>query len=566
MRDEVGRRTALRQERTAIEQAVAAWRATLGAGHVLEYAGTCSAAQTATYATTTRVPAVLRPGSTDDVQACMRIANRFGTPVYPVSGGRNYGFGSRVPHRDCAIMDLSRMNAIVDFDESLGYVTVEPGVTFGQMHGFLAGRQARVVMSVPSTSPQASLVGHAVERGPGRGPAGDRFGQACAMEVVLPTGERIHTGLDRFDGAAAAPLYHYGVGPYLDGMFSQANLGVVTKMTFWLAPFPSHVLNFTFAVTSRGNLPVAIDAIRPLLLKGLIGPGSFGMWSKERLLADLCTVEWDDGNRDCVIPPAEVDRRLRQTFVGRLFGVHAWYGHGTVYAYSRRQRAAARAMIRHALRGKVDRLQFRVPDLALRLVEARRAATGRRLLSFDNVRRISRPDEPRAAAAARLHRWRKPASIGGGDDPDRERCGFIWLTPTLPLDGRAVERAATAAAETLLSWRFDPILALVPLSHRAVEMLCAIVYDRDQPGADARAAGCHDALLERMCALGYYPYRLNHLSMKALPAGRDDFELLVRKLKTALDPQDILAPGRYDFRVSTAGSPTEPCRRGASPP
>ena len=64
----------------------------------------------------------------------MRIANRWKVAVYPISSGRNWGYGSRVPAADgCVLLDLGRMNQIVDFNEELGYVTVEPGVTQAQL-------------------------------------------------------------------------------------------------------------------------------------------------------------------------------------------------------------------------------------------------------------------------------------------------------------------------------------------------------------------------------------------------------------------------------------------------
>ena len=185
----------------------------------------------------------------------------------------------------------------------------------------------------------------------------------------------------------------------------------------------------------------------------------------------------------------------------------------------------------------------------MRLVELRRTARqlGSMRAALGRFRRL-RLDEPRGAAAARLHQWRKPARIEGDVDPDRDRCGFAWFTPVVPIDGASVEQAAALAEEVLTRHGFEPILEIVPLSARAVELLTAIVWDRDLPGADERAVACHDELLRRSCELGFYPYRLNHLSMGALPPPRDDFDALVRKLKAALDPNDVLAPGRYDFR------------------
>ena len=537
-----------------LTQAVAAWEQVVGAGNVVSDAEALRAAETATYPTTPRVLGLLRPGSTAEVQECMRVANAHRVPVYPVSTGKNFGFGSRVPQRDCVVMELSRMDRILGFDERLGHVTVEPGVSFQRMYDFLRERDAGVVMTVPSTDPGASLVGHAVERGPGRGPYGDRFGHACAMEVVLPTGECVHTGLDRFGGAHGARVYRYGVGPYVDGLFTQGNLGIVTRMTFWLAPRPRHTAEFFFTAGGGRALGAALDAARGLMLGGLVGPGRFGLWNKTRLVADLCEVDWAARGAETAIGSDEADRLLEKTLVGRLYGVHEWYGFGRLQADSAVELAALRARVRRELGPSVERLQFRVPTMLLRVLELRRSAKrlGSVRRAIAGARRL-RPDEPRGEAAARLHQWRKGSRVPGQVDPDLDGCGFAWLTPVVPLDGGHAEIAAEAATEILVRHGFDPILEFVPLSERSAEMLAAIVYDRDLPGADERAVACHDELLRRCCELGYVPYRLSHLSMDALPAPSDDHGALMERLKTALDPKDVLAPGRYDFRATWPG-------------
>lgn len=73
----------------------------------------------------------------------------------------------------------------------------------------------------------------------------------CGMEIVLPTGELMRTGmgampqpraagepavrLDEEPGNKCWQLFPYGFGPYNDGLFSQSNLGVVTKMGIWVS-------------------------------------------------------------------------------------------------------------------------------------------------------------------------------------------------------------------------------------------------------------------------------------------------------------------------------------------
>src|SRR5262245_24076721 len=76
------------------------------------------------------IPAVLLPRSEEDVARIVEIANRYRIPLYTVSTGHNWGYGSALPVQDLSvIVDLSGMNRILEMDEELGLVTLEPGVT-----------------------------------------------------------------------------------------------------------------------------------------------------------------------------------------------------------------------------------------------------------------------------------------------------------------------------------------------------------------------------------------------------------------------------------------------------
>lgn len=240
-----------------------AWQDTLGAEHVLTDSATISAAQTATFATTQRVLAVIRPGNCKEVQACVKIANQYKTPIYPVSCGKNWGLGSRVPvQHNCVILELSRLNRILDYNEKLAYITVEPGVTFRQVYEYLREQKSNLFVSVIGGSPDASLIGNTLERGDGIGPYGDRLPHVCGLEVVLPTGECVHTGFGRFANAKTTSVSLWGVGPYLDGIFTQSNLGIVTKMTTWLMPIPKYFQSFVCIINDIFHFETILDTIQ----------------------------------------------------------------------------------------------------------------------------------------------------------------------------------------------------------------------------------------------------------------------------------------------------------------
>jgi 4-cresol dehydrogenase (hydroxylating) len=174
------------------------WSDVLGSAFVLRDSSDLRAAETATFLTDHHIPAVLRPADREQLRECLVIANQFRVPLYPVSSGKNWGYGSRVPPADgCALLDLGRLNRILDFSEKLGYVTVEPGVTQRQLFKFLKNQNSALWMDATGSSPDCSLIGNAMERGFGHTPYGDHYSYVCGLEVMLPDGGLIETGAAR---------------------------------------------------------------------------------------------------------------------------------------------------------------------------------------------------------------------------------------------------------------------------------------------------------------------------------------------------------------------------------
>ncbi len=156
--------------------------------------------------------------------------------------------------RMLCLLDLGRLNRILDFDEALAYVTVEPGVTQRQLFEFLQERGSRLWMDATGASPECSIIGNTMERGFGHTPMGEHCNHVCGFEVILPTGDRLETGFARFTGATTAPLNRWAVGPSLDGLFSQSNFGIVTRMSVWLMPAPEYFEAYFFQCDDENGL------------------------------------------------------------------------------------------------------------------------------------------------------------------------------------------------------------------------------------------------------------------------------------------------------------------------
>ena len=60
-------------------------------------------------------PAIVAPQSTEEVRAVVRIANELAVPLWPISRGKNFGYGGAAPVLGgSVILDLTRMNRIIE--------------------------------------------------------------------------------------------------------------------------------------------------------------------------------------------------------------------------------------------------------------------------------------------------------------------------------------------------------------------------------------------------------------------------------------------------------------------
>jgi 4-cresol dehydrogenase (hydroxylating) len=524
------------------EIALQEWADIVGPEHVVTDKSALRSAEAGTFATGHRIPAIIRPANRQEVQDCLRIANRRKTPVYPISSGKNWGYGSRMPASDgCVLLDLGRMNRILDFSEELGYVTVEPGVTQAQLYQFLRERGSKLWMDATGASPRCSLIGNAVERGFGHTPYGDHFAHSCGLEIVLPEGDVVETGFSRYPFAKAAPLYRWGVGPTLDGLFSQSNLGVVTRMTLWLMPAPERFESYYFCTDSEDGLIELIDALRPLRLNGTIRSASH-IANDYKVISALRPYPWQEMNGRTPLRGPLVEQLRRELKIG------AWNGSGALYG-TKVQVKEARRLVRIALKNKASRLAFlddRKLEFASRFAKAYERITGwdltRTLAAVKPVYGLMKgipTDHPLASTY-----WRKRTAPPAQMDPDRDGCGLLWCSPVAPNDGRSARELTSMAIELMLHHGFEPCISLTSITDRALACILSIPYDREIAGEDDRAMACYRELLDRLARDGYYPYRLSVGSMSTMEQDGPYTELL-RTIKQSVDPNGILAPGRY---------------------
>lgn len=220
---------------------------------------------------------VVMPGSVEEVQGVLRLANREKIPVVPVIAAANIG-GLTIPLKGGISLDLGRMDRILELNVEDMYIVVEPAVTFGHLQRHLEKNCPHLTYSFPAAPPSTSIMGNALTMGMGgmMTKIGGNWDNVSSMEVVLPTGEVVKIG------SCAVTPYWFGLAPLPDiaGLFIgwQGGTGVVTKMAVSLWPKPkfaeskallTYTISDTFRFMRRIGASGIVDGVAALPAEGV---------------------------------------------------------------------------------------------------------------------------------------------------------------------------------------------------------------------------------------------------------------------------------------------------------
>ncbi len=206
---------------------------------------------------------VVRPNSTSEVAAIMRLANEHRLPVVPYGGGTGV-MGGTVPVQGGIVLDMQRINHVLVVDPVSLTAEVEAGAILGAVESMLA-EQELMLGHDPYSVPIATIAGTISTNGVGYrasayGPMGD---QVVGLEAVLPDGRVVST----------RSVPKYSSGPNLNHLFigAEGSFGVITKAIIKVFRLPEMQIFSAVAFDSfEQGFNAAIEmlgvGIRPALL------------------------------------------------------------------------------------------------------------------------------------------------------------------------------------------------------------------------------------------------------------------------------------------------------------
>lgn len=531
-----------------LETAFREWRKLLGQSQVLS----SDAAQLVYGCCTTgvmkKLAGALRPLERNQIPFIVQIAASNKIALYPISTGHNWGYGSALPPIDnCVVLDLSQLNRIVDFDAETGVITIEPGVTQAQLANFLDKEQHPYMVPVTGAGPVCSILGNALERGYGITPITDHFAAVTSIEVVLPDGSTYQSAHASLGGEQIDKIFKWGVGPYIDGIFSQGSFGVVTQMSVALAPRPESIQSFLFGLKQPEQLGDLVIRVREIIKSypGIVG--GVNLMNAHRVLAMTADYPWDRVSKGATISPDILSELCQRN------QVMPWTGFGALYGTRGTVKVAQRE-IRAILTPLVSRLFFVSPERAKTLNRIRKLLPDcLRFKAIEKLEMLERSLQLVAGypnqTALPLCYWLKHNSDNVHQDkvmdPARDRCGLIWYAPLVPMKRESVIRFVNMIYAITYKYKLEPLITLTSFSGKCFDSTVPLLFDLDSEVERRKAEDCYWELLEEGKNQGFLPYRVGIQTMKWLSENDATYWQIVRRIKRVIDPDSIISPGRY---------------------
>jgi FAD/FMN-containing dehydrogenase len=482
------------------------------------------------------VSAAVAPDNAGEVVAIVKIANQYRIPLYPISTGKNLGYGGPAPALSgSVVLDLKRMNRIVEINETNGYVVVEPGVSYYDLYDYIQEKGLKLWIDCAGPG-WGSLIGNALDGGLGYtlAPYRSHFDAHCGIEAVLPTGKLVRTGMGALPGSKTWQQFKPGFGPRIDGLFKQSNFGVVTKMGFWLMPAPESIATGVVTVPQFKDLVPMVDIISRLENAKIVQ----GLWS----LASPVTGTAVDGGPgggastqkdprilEILGDPAGVDMD-RLDAVGREIGLPFWSISLTFYG-PRKLIEAQWECVTDAMRA-VKGCTFKLEAIRSLPLSAEELARERdtvtlgvpTLRTFDLGPMTNFEGEPVV--------------------------GHVFFSPILPRSGEAALEASKVFAAMARDFKlpYPPLQFPGTFFERAFVYVVALPVTRS-PTVNAKVRDMFRQLVVAAAERGWGEYRTTpafyDMIMDVYSFNDHALRGLLESIKDALDPNGILSAGRY---------------------
>lgn len=490
-----------------------------------------------------------RPRSVDEVIRIVRSARHSKQALYPVSTGRNWGYGGATPPSAGSVLlyldGMKEIRNAADISPTNPVAVIEPGVTQGQLHDFLQRNCPDLSFNVTGSARQTSIIGNALDGGVGY--LGPRREDLFGLEIVTGAGELLRTGFRRLgDGTPLAFRNPYGLGPHLDGLFFQGSFGIVTSACLRLVHRPARQAALRMVLSNPGRLADFVDVLAQLKSEGVLASVTH-IANRARARSTLMrgAVQYlvsrglEPGGAEAQAVQS-LDSLVRQEWAA-MAAIGGSAAQLRLLLQETRRRLRGIAAVDAIDDGWLKR-RFRVVDaLGFIVPAARRAAAVLAAVRPLHGLTVGVPSD----VAVENLLWQCGETDRTAAEFEDSRVGILYVNPALPMEGGFVQRTVASMSDVARQHGHELYVTLNIETSTSLVAVANLLFDRCDPVAAANAARCADAIYRLIRGLGLEVYRARADMMPAVVSGDPGYWQHIRALKQHFDPDGIIAPGRY---------------------
>lgn len=436
---------------------------------------------------------------------------------------------------DASIVNLSHMQKIKIIDKELGLFRIEPGVTQGLLQEFLQKSDLNFFIPTTGAGPTCSLIGNALDKGYGLTPIQVHYRALFNFEAVLPDGNVYKDFFNALGCEYISNFYNKNLGQDISALFAQSNLAIVTKATIQLIKRADNAQVFNIGIKNNQKLFEFIQILQKMHFQfGSLLP-SLIIMNKYRVKAYMEIEKKDDAKSNII------------NKVGG-FNQMEWMIVGTIQGPKELTKPAMK-LLKQMISNKVDLMQtvshknlvlikrFLESFAKFKILEAPKKALSQALETISFLRGYPN------IIGLKLAYLRNVDKLTDTPNPTRDEIKIRWFSPVVPLVPEKIKSFCEIIYRISQEFGCEPMITFNYFSELYLD--CTIPVYKEHHNKEYNWDAYFEALLTACHEEGFYPYRMDIDAQKNLILDNSVAYQLAKKIKQSLDPNNILAPGKY---------------------
>jgi 4-cresol dehydrogenase (hydroxylating) flavoprotein subunit len=482
---------------------------------------------------------IVKPINKKQVIALVQECQKNKISLYTYSTWNNWWYGSKNPVINWSILlDLSQMNKIINVDNILCSVEIQPWVTQWYLAEYLNEKKIDLMVNATWAGPWCSIIWNALEKWFWVGLYNENFEAILDMEIILPNWDILKTWYEHFANTKLQHIRPSWIGPDIKWLFAQSNMWIVVSATFKLQRNPKYKELLLISCKNDDSAFKLIDELRELKNNWVI-TNTVQLFNKNRVIS---TLEWKPSLDQKQMDTKDIEKYTKQ------YNLQKW-NWATLICWTKGMIQAKKKEINKTLKKQGYWVQYYNEDKINLLKKISPIMSF--IKWYDTLTLLKSLHETYNFYCWKpYNQWLNSCYYRNKQSPKiynpaKENCGIYWISPITPLISENEREVYNIIETWFKKYEFDLFITINVINERQITNVVGLTYNKDNKEESKRAFICHEEVINNLLQSWYLPYRLWIWDMDKFINKDEIYWKKILDLKKILDPNMILSPWRY---------------------